>query len=221
MRDDEIHVWIVPANIAAAELDAAAEVLSDAERAKAARYRFADDRARSIVARSALRSLLAQHLRSDPRELRFVEGEHGKPELATGELHFNVSHSGDLVAIAIARTTPLGIDIEREREMRDRNALAQRFFATAEAEAVRNDPTRFFPIWTAKESVIKALGTGLAIDLRSFEAFAAPDEFRPVTNLDGWFVRALPVVAGYHAALAAGDPRCRVIVAGQIETVAC
>lgn len=205
-----IDVWLARTDVPPGVLARLHGVLDSAERERAASFRFEDDRARSIVARAALRHLLALRLGRDPRELRFALGENGKPALAAGELEFNVSHSGERVAIAIAAGTAVGVDIERERPRRNPVALARRFFAPAEAAEVVRDAARFFPIWTAKESVIKALGTGLATDLRSFEAFASPSRFEPVTNLDGWFVTALPLDDGYAGALCARGDHWRI-----------
>jgi 4'-phosphopantetheinyl transferase len=202
ITDDEIHVWLARTNVPATALDRAREVLEDAERARAASFRFEDDRARSIIARSTLRHLLGHYLARDPRAFRFVLGEHGKPALEGGELEFNVSHSGERVAIAFTRREAVGIDIEHDRDRQHALEIANRFFAPAEAAEVERDVARFYPIWTAKEAVIKALGTGLAVDLRSFEAFA----------MEGWFVRALSVDSGYYGAVAVRGDGWRVSV---------
>ncbi|HEX6083997.1 MAG TPA: 4'-phosphopantetheinyl transferase superfamily protein [Thermoanaerobaculia bacterium] len=203
----EIHVWLAGIRVPAEVLARMADVLDEGERERAARFRFHDDRARSTVARAALRQLLGGYLGRDPRALRFTSGAQGKPALTGKELQFNVSHSGERVAIAIGPAGPVGIDIEHERDLHDAVMLAHRFFSPNEAAAVERDPSLFLPIWTAKESVIKAIGGGLSIDLASFEAFASPERFAPVTNLTGWHVRALPMPgAGYYGALCAqGD----------------
>lgn len=200
---EAVDVWLTRTDVTAATLAGMADVLNDEERARAARFHFHDDRARSIVARAALRHLLGHYLDRDPRALRFVTGPQGKPALDGGDLEFNVSHSGERVAIAVASATPVGIDIEQARVLRDANAVARRFFSPNEAAAVERDPSRFLSIWTAKESVIKAIGGGLSIDLSSFEAFATAGRFAPVTNLSAWSVMALPLADGYRSALAA------------------
>lgn len=201
---DEIHVWLAGIRVPADTFARMSDVLDDEERNRVARFRFHDDRARSTVARAALRHLLGSYLDRDPRELRFTTGEQGKPALPGNELEFNVSHSGERVAIAIGTATPVGIDIEHDRGIEDAVTLAHRFFSPNEAAAVERDPSLFLPIWTAKESVIKAIGGGLSIDLASFEAFASPARFVPVANLTDWHVLALPMPgAGYYGALSA------------------
>ena len=218
MDANTIEVWLTRTNVSAETLARASELLDEEERQRAARFRFDADRARSIVSRSALRHLLGQHLSRDPRELRFVCGAHGKPALVNGELEFNVSHSGDWAAIAIASHTPVGVDVEHERSLHDLAALTTRYFASSEAEAVLRDPSLFFPVWTAKESVIKATGEGLSLGLASFEVSPSP-RFTPVHHLDGWFVVSLPAIGdGYHAALCARGDQWSVTVRDYLNT---
>jgi 4'-phosphopantetheinyl transferase len=210
LADREIDVWIARADVVEESL---VRVLDDEERERAARFRFDADRARAIVARGALRLLLGGYLKRNPSALRFVFGPHGKPALADGALEFNVSHAGDFAAIAIAAGTPVGIDVEFEKPMSDLRAIATRFFAPAEAEAIvhaADANALFFATWVAKEAVVKAAGGGVSLGLQSFRVRAGSEELSPVENeggdaqLDGWYVRALPPLApGYHAAMAA------------------
>jgi 4'-phosphopantetheinyl transferase len=197
------HVWIAAADLPAPILARAAALLNDEETRRVEAFRFDSDRRMSLVARAALRALLGQHLAVDPRSLRFVTGEHGKPALAGGEVEFNVSHSAGQVAIAISDSGAIGVDIESMKRSSDLLHLAERFFSPPEAESVRSAADderaqRFFAYWTAKESVIKAAGGGLSIELRSFETDPRLGESTPVSNrggdprLDGWNVFAIP-----------------------------
>jgi 4'-phosphopantetheinyl transferase len=214
----EIHIWIARTDTGAAELASLSRVLDDEERTRAARFHFDADRRRSIVARGALRLLLGQYLARHPSDLRFVAGPQGKPALADAALELNVSHSGDYVLIALASGTPLGVDVECENRTTDLKGIAGRFFDPVEAAAVvaANDADAvalFFQTWTAKESLIKAVGGGLSLPLDSFRVTPGSETFAAVQNhgdderLDGWHVRALPSFAvQYHAAVAArGD----------------
>jgi 4'-phosphopantetheinyl transferase len=214
----EIHIWIARTDRGDAEIASLSRVLDGEERSRAARFHFDADRRRSIVARGALRLLLAQYLARDPSGLRFVTGPQGKPSLADAALEVNVSHSGDYVLIALASGTPLGVDVECENRTTDLKGIADRFFDPAEAAAVvaANDADAvalFFQTWTAKEALIKAVGGGLSLPLDSFRVRPGSEQFAAVQNhghderLDGWYVRALPPFAvHYHAAVAArGD----------------
>src|SRR5438105_11848106 len=80
--------------------------LSDEERNRSARFRFEKGRRRFVVAHGALRELLGRCLGTDPAQVHFIYNAFGKPELHPeygGRLKFNLSHSGDLALIAIAR----------------------------------------------------------------------------------------------------------------------
>jgi len=200
---DVSQVWIAAADLPAPALARGATLLNDEETRRVEAFRFDSDRRMSLVARAALRALLGQHLNVDPRSLRFVTGEHGKPALAGAEVEFNVSHSAGHIAIAISDGGPIGVDIESMKRSSDLLHLAERFFSPPEAENVRaadenERARRFFAYWTAKESVIKAAGGGLSIELRSFETDPRLGESTSVTNrgadprLDGWNVFAIP-----------------------------
>jgi 4'-phosphopantetheinyl transferase len=207
-----IDVCFIDINVPGEVIDALALLLADTELARANRYRFDDDRRRSIIARAATRRLLGGYLDADPRSLVIVEEEHGKPVLRDREIEFNASHSGDLVALAFANDTPVGIDVERRRTLYDCLALSRRYFSAEEDDIVRSAADAddaFFAIWTAKEAIVKASGKGIgANDLHSFTVPFRERRLLPVTG--GWSVATVdPPLAGYYGAVAAraGDRR--------------
>jgi 4'-phosphopantetheinyl transferase len=121
--------------------------------------------------------LLARHLLfktfgHSVTEMEFSYAEKGKPYLpGRNDVHFNISHSGNMVAAAVAHTR-IGIDIEHFRKINFQ--IAERFFTPAELFYIHTqeepEKTRnFFEIWTIKESFLKAIGTGLTRSLSSFE----------------------------------------------------
>ena len=98
-------------------------------------------------------------------ESALVRGEHGKIDSA-GELHFNLSHSGDY-AILARHTSDVGADVERIGTPRAK--LAPRVFLPEEIDWMRGDPeARFYALWTLKESVLKLTGRGFSMSMRSF-----------------------------------------------------
>ena len=82
-----------------ADLDAAdageraLAVLSEDERARAARFVFDVHRHRFIACRAWLRGQLGERVSRAAHDLRFEYGPVGKPALPGGALRFNVSHS--------------------------------------------------------------------------------------------------------------------------------
>lgn len=154
-------------------------LLSADERERNARYRFAKDRHRDVLARSLLRTVLGEYLQLDPKSLAFEKGEHGKPELindqentAINDLQFNLSHAGEWVVLAVAKQR-VGIDIEFTPRQNDVMAIATRYFFGDEIGELHRFPEaeqrqRFFDYWTLKEAYMKARGEGISLGLDNF-----------------------------------------------------
>ena len=200
---------------ARAALPGYAALLDDEEQAQLHRLQQPGDRDRFILGRGLARRLLAQVTGMHASALAFSRNSHGKPRLVGVEqIAFNVSHSGDLVAIAIGRNCDLGIDIERHRPELDVAALGRFIFTDAEMAAVQAGDGRaringFFRQWVFKEALVKGLGTGLARDPKRFQirsgAGEAIAEFVGGEEDDvgqGWRLQPLAAPAGYSAALA-------------------
>ncbi len=129
---DEVHVWFHEADIAPAALDDLSRTLTSAELVRARRYRFDEDRRRSIVARASLRLHLSRYS-GEPASAILIAGEAGKkPQAPRTGIQFNVSHAGDLVSLAFSAAAPVGVDIERVRPVRDAAGIASRFFSPDE-----------------------------------------------------------------------------------------
>lgn len=88
----------------------------------------------------------------------FYLGENEKP-LAKGR-YFNVSHSHGLVAIALSKTSDVGVDLELVRPVKE--SLKEFVCSTKEAEFAK-DNKDFYKVWTAKEALTKCIGTGISI----------------------------------------------------------
>lgn len=70
---------------------------------------------------------------------------------------FNASHSHGAVVLVLDEV-PVGIDIEKIRPAD--NQLVDYISSKEEKEYIKDDKT-FFEIWTNKESLVKAVGTGI------------------------------------------------------------
>lgn len=115
--------------------------------------------------------LLLERAGEDPGEIALARKAGGKPYIVGSRLHFSVAHSSSLAVCALS-DSPVGIDTELVRGMRDAVSLSERFFTRAEAGSVAaaQDPSReFLRIWTRKEALIKRLGEGVDGDLAAFD----------------------------------------------------
>jgi 4'-phosphopantetheinyl transferase len=212
---DHVHVWCAEVEAASARGGAALTTLTADERAQAGAFYFPADRDRFVVARAALRALLAGYLGLDPGRLRFGSGPFGKPVvLEDARLRFNVSHSGGLVLVAVAREREVGVDVERIREDIAIEEMAVRNFSPAEVRALLSQrpeqrTTAFFSCWTRKEAYVKARGDGLHHPLDEFDVSLAPrsaallEERAAPGEVGRWSLQALEVMPGYAAAVAA------------------
>jgi phosphopantetheinyl transferase len=128
------------------------------------RARFSDRE----TARQTLREILARYLGRSATEIELEMEDRGKPLLKGDEkLHFNLSHSGEILAVAVAFDLDVGIDVERIDPGRDVLKLAPRALAPEDADAVAAAPPEersalFHRAWARREAVAKCLGTGLA-----------------------------------------------------------
>lgn len=158
--------------------------LSEDEYLRVRRFRNPRSADRFIVARGILRTLLGRTLALRPERLDFLYGPHGKPYLAGGlqkQLSFNVSHSGGLAVFAVANGFEVGVDIEEVHPLSDLEATASIFLSADELAELEEMPTdrkmeRFFTLWTCKEAVLKALGSGFTNPAKDILAtFYQPD----------------------------------------------
>ena len=218
LRGSDIHIWHAALSGSTDELAEFHSQLAADEKARADRFFFERDRNRYIVGRGTLRTLLASYLDTEASQISFKYGPQRKPELATpsGEraLQFNLAHSNDWAAYAFGWDRPLGIDLEHIRPVADVDDLVQRFFTARESALIRSLSgdekwKTFFQIWTCKEALLKAHGSGLTTALDQFEialdAKANPTVIPVGEDSEGlavWQLVILDLVPGYTSALA-------------------
>lgn len=218
------HIWAVDLDRDTATLDSLARLLSSDEREHATQFRLDAPRRRFVVARAALRTILARYLNVLPDSIRFSAGNFGKPcfERPLGaNLHFNVAHSANLALIAATRENEIGVDVEFMRPIRHAKELASRYFHPREIDwilgsAPANLNETFLKCWTNKEALLKAVGTGVTDALPNFSALASNDPqgtlidvpMRAATHAAKCWLQPLAPAEGYCAAVAVvGSPR--------------
>ena len=165
-----LDLWYVDLDVTAEALNCFRHWLSGDELARAERLHSDLDRARYIVGRAALRSVLADGLGCSPITVRFSYGRNGKPRLEGdgGHVEFNLAHSGGDAVIALAERVAVGVDIELLRPIGDVESLARLVFSDVERRELELAPepvSAFLNGWTRKEAYVKALGLGLAAPL--------------------------------------------------------
>jgi 4'-phosphopantetheinyl transferase len=182
LHHGEIHVWRASAIAWDAEQATLLALLNEDERARAGDFYFARDRRQFVVAHGALRRILAGYARHQPDALRFGTGPFGKPHLVFpdggSQLQFNLSHSGDIVLVAVTLGINVGVDVEQWSDAFDPVEVAEHFFSARECAELRSlrgpdQLTGFFACWSRKEAYIKATGVGVSHGLDYFDVTVA------------------------------------------------
>ncbi len=160
-----VHVWKFP--VIATDLS----LLTGPEKALANQFRFEADKCRFAVGRQALRYLLSKYLNAKPLDIGIDYKDRTKPVISYPlmDIHFNISHSGEWVLIGISRKE-LGIDIEKIDPEFQYSDLLQEHFSGPEKSFISgsaNPLLAFFYLWTRKEALTKAWGTGLQENLKT------------------------------------------------------
>lgn len=154
------------------------EITFNGAKEQLSQYRRAKIRGRNGAESLAAGLLLDYALREYglcERDMEYTENEHGKPFFANRpDIKFNLSHSGGYAVCAVS-DTEIGIDAEKYGDAKDTLEIAKRYFTAGEYEYIKNSAdtkTTFFSLWTRKESLLKAIGTGLSGGLKSYEVLA-------------------------------------------------
>lgn len=226
LGEDAVHIFHADVDSLLCCAGSLEDTLSDEEKGRKNKFLFPKDASGYVVSRGLLRLILGACLGTEPKDLVFRNGPHGKPMLDTGSdrdaIRFSVSHSGRRVLYAVHRGREVGVDIEKIRPDFSVEEIGDRFFSAGEAAFLRTLPAQdrvdlFFTYWTLKEAFMKGTGKGFSLPLNRFEVSHDPPK---VVSLDGdpeaaarWSLRSVHLEPGYAAALAVEGPdvpiRCR------------
>lgn len=168
------HVWLEPAT-PPSEADLA--LLDAAEWARMAAFLSPQDRERYGQAHALKRRALAAVTGRAPCGLRFAAEGQGRPFLldeagAPAPWCFSLSHCKAGVAVVVRHGAAVGIDVEDARRLEDVMPLVLKAAHPDEAADMRrllpeDRREAFLRLWTRKEALLKADGTGLRTDPRT------------------------------------------------------
>ena len=168
-----------------------------------------------VVLHGCLRQILGHYLRTGPKAIEYIIGQHGKPAVRSphGALHFNVSHSGAFAVVGVS-LCDIGVDIEHLRPVSHIIAIASTFFPRKVASALSQLPQdrrrlAFFKLWTRKEAYVKCSGLGLARTLQAHQSSLCEESAIINSELDARLVQYhdFTVNSDYVGALTYLGPR--------------
>lgn len=207
LKPNDIHVWYfsMPSQ---SFMNRFSSMLTDSEKRRIDKFRFARDAARFTGCRGLLRELLGSYINCSPKDVAIQYGPFGKPHLDES-IYFNVSHSGDMLAYAFSAEQEIGIDIESVIKIDNisgtaKHCLSKQQFRVFTKLSCNEQHRAFYRFWTRKEALLKAIGTGLSQPLTNFDVTFLDDELPALTkggaefgNIKDWKLFE-PVVSHRH-----------------------
>ena len=173
-----LQLWFAwPSDLSDAGAEAACAVLlSDEEKARAAKFHFERHRREYLATHALARTALSHAHPLPPHAWTYSVNAYGKPApVPECGLRFNQSSSVELAVCLIAPTgvgtgAEVGVDVESFSRAEEIVPLATKVFSRAEQEQLNalpaaERPHRALSLWTLKEAYIKARGMGLSLPL--------------------------------------------------------
>ncbi len=213
---NQVHLWWGKTEAPLSRVSELWAVLSEAEQARARRFRLERHRHGYIVVHGMLRKILGGYLNIGAREVKFGNGPAGKPAVDGdhNRIRFNLSDSGGHVLYAVAHDREVGVDVETVRPKPKAAALVNRFFSENEKAAFQKIDAderedAFLRGWTRKEAYVKAIGKGLRFPLDRFDVSFMPEDQNALLFVQGapgepkrWSLRDIDLGPDFRGALA-------------------
>lgn len=160
---EDIHIWKIPLfELQTGDLD----ILADEELKRSQDFKHETARKVYICSRVAMRNIFSSYLNQPACELKFKTTPQGKPFLAshTTGLKFNLSHSHELILLAVSPSLELGVDLEQHKSIPNWKKIANKVFDSKTIDDLKkeeNPETAFLRAWTVFEARQKSLGEGI------------------------------------------------------------
>jgi len=175
-HNNEVHVWSHTIHYDDPFLREAPYLLSHEESNRAQKYHFEKDKRVYESGHVFIRKVLSHYISIEPSKLELTPLVNQKPKLenAPFNIHFNISHSGNKILIAIGFSSDVGIDVEKVIPDFDMDGFAEANYHPNELAHFRslgnNSETEYFyTIWTRKEAWLKLTGEGVNDKLRDLD----------------------------------------------------
>ncbi|MEW5835817.1 MAG: 4'-phosphopantetheinyl transferase superfamily protein [Pseudomonadota bacterium] len=179
----EACVAVFDTRVWAGDGEAVLNGLDQDERARAARFRFEADRDAYVLSHALWRAVLQACLGprpGSPGPVRLARHPSGQPWLPDHPgWATSLSRSGPFAAVAVAHAGWIGVDLERFPPRQPLDELVAAIATPAERGAVwqHTGPDReraLLRLWSGKEAVLKAWGTGLTLDPTRVDTLRCP-----------------------------------------------
>ena len=219
--DSAIVVWMAQVSQAHDSLPFLEPFLYLNDKQRAARFRFPEDRARFVLGRGLLRQCLGRYLGQIAATIKLAYTALGRPIFPQDQtIQFSMTHTHDLVAIAVTARAQVGIDLEYMQSPADLSELAGRILSAEDfrifqtLSSVEKIPA-FYRAWTRKEAYLKARGEGISEGLQQVSVAFGPEESafvidtRDESAAQKWRLHPLPAPVNYLGSIACDNAQKR------------
>jgi 4'-phosphopantetheinyl transferase len=173
-----VHLWVIDLEHIS-KMDRL--VLSKEEKERADRFIVVEPQRNYMACRAALRLVLSHYLRITPESICFTYNDSGKPfidsSLNKQLLQFNLSHNDTVCCIAVTAAQNVGVDIENLLGPPLEDAM-DIFLSKKEVLSLSNNNkdrlVSLYHLWTQKEALLKAKGTGFQTDPKQVHGYVTP-----------------------------------------------
>jgi 4'-phosphopantetheinyl transferase len=199
-----IYLTEIPSSIPA-DFDGLTHLLSRDEYQKLCGFKRQVDRWRRLAGRLLLWYTLKNHTGWDQNSLPPIcYNVYGKPYLPDFDLDFSISHAGSMVACGFVFSGKAGLDVEEifPVDFADYASILN-IDEQAAIRAGKNSLKTFYRIWTRKEAILKAIGTGFLMDPAPFATMGATVKAAG----RNWFLHEILLDGHYSAAFASEIPQ--------------
>jgi len=215
--DSHIVVWRAQVSTSLYVMACLQRYLDAKDLARAARFRFPEDRARYVLGRAMVRESISRYLHREPGALALKYTNRGRPLLVGDDsIQFSISHAKDWVAIALTSRASVGVDLEYLRADLAVPEIAERIFSADDLQRFEALPrgdklASFFRAWTRKEAYLKATGEGIAEALQEVSVSFGPEEMATLHDTRAhmahqpWRLLTMPMPENYMGSLACDD----------------
>jgi phosphopantetheinyl transferase len=159
-HENTIDVWKIPVLSGKSQI----KILSDEDQSRLGKIHSNDARAVFYSSRVYLKNILAGYVNLPLEQLHFSKHPSGKPFIKNTAVEFNLSHSGQMILLAVTQSDAVGIDVEKNRAVKNWRKIAEKVFSKSQLNELQNSKKpaeAFCRIWTEFESIQKMTGNGV------------------------------------------------------------
>jgi 4'-phosphopantetheinyl transferase len=220
--DGNVVVWMAEVSASRDALRFLEPYLDAQDRERAARFHFAEDRARYVLGRALVRNILGRYWSQTPETIELASTERGQLYFSDDEaMRFSITHAHNLVAVALTANARVGIDIEYMERKLNLEGLGERILSAEDFRVFQVLPDRvmvptFFRIWTRKEAYLKGTGEGITDALKEItvsmhtEEIGTISDARDEADAKKWRMHSLALPENYLGCVACDDAAKRV-----------